>query len=61
LLAEGAVRRGDGMHLVQGEHGLYRVTPHEGRLQCTCLFEAKFQGSRGPCKHALAVQLLQGR
>lgn len=60
LLADGAVRPGQGFHLVQGEHGVYRVTPHEGRLQCTCLFEAKYQGSRGPCKHALAVQLLQG-
>ena len=59
LLADGAVRRGDGFHLVQGDNGLYRVTPHEGRLQCTCFFEAKYQGSRGPCKHALAVQLMQ--
>lgn len=59
LLADGAVQRGAGFHLVQGEHGVYRVAPHEGRLQCTCLFEAKYQGSRGPCKHALAVQLMQ--
>jgi hypothetical protein len=58
LLVDGSVRRGDGHHVVQGEHGVYRVAPHEGRLRCTCFFEAKYQGSRGPCKHALAVQLL---
>lgn len=60
LLADGAVRSVDGGHVVQGEHGIYRVTPHEGRWQCTCHFELKYRGHRGPCKHALAVQLMQG-
>ena len=58
LLAPGAVRAGPGGHEVQGTHGLYRVLPEGGRLRCTCLFEARHQGSRGPCTHALAVQLL---
>ncbi len=60
LLAGGAVRAENGRHRVQGTHDVYWVTAHQGRLQCTCVFEAKYQGSRGPCKHALAVQLLAG-
>jgi hypothetical protein len=60
LLAAGAVsRHADGWR-VQGTHGVYQVRERPQRLQCTCLFEAKHQGSRGPCKHALAVQLLHG-
>jgi hypothetical protein len=58
LAEAGAVTLVGRRHRVQGEHGVYWVEPHEGRLQCTCTFEAKYRGSRGPCKHALAVQLV---
>lgn len=58
LARGGAVTRVDGRHRVQGEHGVYWVAGNNGRLQCTCVFEAKYRGSRGPCKHALAVQLV---
>ena len=61
LLDQGAVRSDGDAHEVRGDHGVYWVRPHQGRLQCTCVFEAKYQGSRGPCKHALAVQLFSGR
>jgi hypothetical protein len=61
LLDQGAVRSDGDAHEVRGDHGVYWVRPHQGRLQCTCVFEAKYQGSRGPCKHALAVQLFGGR
>jgi hypothetical protein len=37
-----------------------------GELACTCVWYAKYQGARGPCKHVLAVEahsfsILQGR
>jgi hypothetical protein len=57
LLANGAVSPVEGGWWVRGEHGLYRLTRKSDRLQCTCEFEAKYRGTRGPCKHALAVQL----
>jgi hypothetical protein len=57
LLANGAVSVVEGGWWVRGEHGLYRLTRKSGRLQCTCEFEARHHGARGPCKHALAVQL----
>jgi hypothetical protein len=33
------------------------VTPTTDRLSCTCAWEARHAGSRGPCAHALAVQI----
>ncbi|MGM9424702.1 SWIM zinc finger family protein [Hydrogenophaga sp. MI9] len=60
LLVSGAVTTDGPGWTVQGEHGRYFLRRVAGRLQCTCLFEAKYQGSRGPCKHALAVQLFSG-
>jgi hypothetical protein len=57
LVANGAVSVVEGGWWVRGEHGLYRLTRKAGRLQCTCEFEARHRGLRGPCKHALAVRL----
>jgi hypothetical protein len=37
---------------------VYRVTVSDGSYQCTCAWWYEFRGARGPCKHALAVQLL---
>jgi len=34
-----------------------RVTHRGDAWKCTCRWYAKHQGSRGPCKHVLAVQL----
>jgi hypothetical protein len=44
----GYVRSGDGEHVV-------RRTP--GGDRCTCPWYGKYQDSRGPCKHVLAVTL----
>ncbi|MGY2875881.1 hypothetical protein ACVW00_003071 [Marmoricola sp. URHA0025 HA25] len=61
LLDAGAVRLdGDIAHVRSGdvEH-VVRRTPDGDR--CTCPWFARHQGSRGPCKHALAVNLLRMR
>ena len=43
-----------------GEHR-HRVRLAGDRRSCTCLWYAKHQGSRGPCKHVLAVeQIVRG-
>ena len=60
LAEAGAVTRDGAAWQVRGEHGVHRLAPRDGRLQCTCVFEAKYRGSRGPCKHVLAVQLVTG-
>jgi hypothetical protein len=46
------VRSGDAEHVV-------RQTPEGDR--CTCPWFAKHQGTRGPCKHVLAVDLVRRR
>lgn len=35
----------------------HRVGHADGRLSCTCLWWARHQGARGPCKHALAMRI----
>lgn len=59
IVARGGIARLEGRWDVlsgEGSH-LYRVTAGDGSYQCTCAWWYEFQGSRGPCKHALAVQL----
>lgn len=36
-------------------HQIYDVVSTEGRLRCSCAWEAEHNGGRGPCKHVLAV------
>lgn len=36
----------------------HRVRDADGELRCTCPWFARHQGSRGPCKHVLAVEAL---
>jgi hypothetical protein len=57
LVESGAVRTVDsGRWKVRGTHGLYDVVPEPGRgLRCACTWEQDHAGSRGPCKHILAV------
>jgi hypothetical protein len=62
LVAAGAVRveesRGDdAVALVRSGDSAHRVRLHEGRRSCTCPWYAKHQGTRGACKHVLAVEL----
>jgi hypothetical protein len=60
LVADGAVRfdralalvgRGDQAHMVR--------TDDAGRLSCTCPWWARYRGGRGPCRHVLAVRMVQ--
>ncbi|GHT26385.1 hypothetical protein FACS18942_03750 [Planctomycetales bacterium] len=44
---------------VQGTDAEYFVRLTEDGAKCTCQWYAKHQGSRGPCKHILAAELVQ--
>jgi hypothetical protein len=43
---------------VQGTETEHRVVLSETDATCTCRWFSKYQGSRGACKHVLAVQML---
>jgi hypothetical protein len=60
LVADGAVRldaaaarvgTGESVNLVR--------TDQTGRLSCTCQWWARYRGGRGPCRHVLAVRMVQ--
>lgn len=60
LVADGAVRleraqalvgRGDQVNIVR--------TDDARQLSCTCAWWARYRGGRGPCRHALAVRIVQ--
>lgn len=59
IVARGGITRLEGRWDVLSSDGtyLYRVMAKDGSYQCTCAWWYDFRGSRGPCKHALAVQL----
>lgn len=62
LVAAGAVERtADGWTVRSGE-ATYRVTLGVGASgdRCTCPWWAKYAGTRGPCKHVLAVRVATG-
>ncbi|GAA4286397.1 SWIM zinc finger family protein [Georgenia daeguensis] len=61
LVAGGAVVATEGGWRVTGPKSVHWVRGDAARPSCTCLWWAKYAGSRGPCKHVLAVQLLTGR
>ena len=42
---------------VRSGEATYRVRAADGAWRCTCRWYAKHAGTRGPCKHVLAVQL----
>jgi SWIM zinc finger len=42
---------------VAGSNVIHRARLSEAGDRCTCPWHAKHQGSRGPCKHILAVQI----
>jgi hypothetical protein len=59
LVEAGAVRLDGELATVTVDDHVHRVRSAEGRLSCTCRWWAEYRGSRGPCKHALAVRLVR--
>ncbi|MGE8676673.1 MAG: SWIM zinc finger family protein [Achromobacter kerstersii] len=60
LLAGGGVRpESEGQYTVQSGQQHYRVAlgAEPAQDRCTCPWNAKYQGTRGPCKHTLAVRM----
>jgi hypothetical protein len=60
LVADGAVRL-DGAQARVGMGDRVNIvrTDAAGRLSCTCAWWARYRGGRGPCRHALAVRMVQ--
>lgn len=59
LVAAGAVAVDGGLVTVGAEGRTHTVrVAGDARLSCTCLWWAKYQGGRGPCKHVLAAQIV---
>jgi SWIM zinc finger len=60
LVADGAVRLdGAAARVGTGESvNLVRADP-AGQLSCTCQWWARYRGGRGPCRHVLAVRMVQ--
>jgi hypothetical protein len=60
IVARGGISRMEDRCDVLAEDGtyVYRVTMRDESYQCTCAWRYEFRSDRGPCKHALAVQLL---
>jgi hypothetical protein len=58
LIEAGAVTVDGEIASVRSGDELYRVRRTGGRFTCTCAWWAKHRGERGPCKHALAVDIL---
>ena len=54
----GAARR-RGQYTVQSAQQRYRIAlgAEPAQDRCTCPWHAKYQGTRGPCKHTLAVRM----
>jgi hypothetical protein len=60
LVEQGAVQwQADGTALVSSGDLTYRVRAVDGDLRCTCPWWGRHQGDRGPCKHALAADLVR--
>ena len=51
--------RGEGQYTVQSAQQRYRIAlgAEPAQDRCTCPWHAKYQGTRGPCKHTLAVRM----
>jgi hypothetical protein len=58
LVAGGAVTVDGDVATVRAEDHAQRVRLSDGAATCTCPWWAKYAGTRGPCKHVLAAQLV---
>jgi hypothetical protein len=60
LVADGAVGLDGALALVgKGEAVNVVRTDDAGRRSCTCAWWARYRGGRGPCRHVLAVRMVQ--
>jgi hypothetical protein len=60
LVADGAVRLDGAQALVgRGDRVNMVRTDDAGQLSCTCAWWARYRGDRGPCRHVLAVRIVQ--
>lgn len=60
LVAEGAVRLDGTLAWVGKDDHTHMVRVDDaGRPSCTCLWWARYQGGRGPCKHVLAASMVR--
>ncbi|MFD7445305.1 SWIM zinc finger family protein [Streptomyces sp. NPDC059909] len=57
LVSAGAVRIDGARAMVASGERRYQVRDTGGALSCTCQWWADYRGTRGPCKHALAVRI----
>ncbi len=57
LLAAGAVRVDGETATVDSGDSTYRLRRLASGWACTCTWWTRYEGGRGPCKHALAVEL----
>lgn len=57
LVAEGLVTPDQGRWRVGDGAHQHWVTPESERWTCTCRWEARYRGWRGPCAHVLAAQI----
>lgn len=60
LVARGAVRLDGALAWVGEDDHAHMVRVDTGRASCTCLWWARYQGGRGPCKHVLATGMVRG-
>jgi hypothetical protein len=58
LVAGGAVTVDGDVATVRAEDHAQRVRLGDGAATCTCPWWAKYAGTRGPCKHVLAAQMV---
>jgi hypothetical protein len=58
LVAAGAVTIDGDVATVHTDDHVQRVRLGGGTVSCTCPWWAKYGGSRGPCKHVLAAQIV---
>lgn len=59
LVAGGAVSVYSDRAAVRSGDTAYELEAVDGRWRCTCAWEAAHHGTRGPCKHALAVSIVE--
>ena len=60
IVARGRVTRDGDAWRVQAEDADHWVRGRPGQLHCTCQWQARYGGSRGPCSHVLAVGIDSG-